>query len=105
LLSKMKDILTNESRFVTQDKDIRSRFEGNIDIGYPPKKNTLNAGFRKRELERITIENYNILRRIQDKKSQFDVIGWEKERKKQENMLGNLCEFPPAMANKIQKPR
>mmetsp|Transcript_25639 Transcript_25639/g.25444 ORF Transcript_25639/g.25444 Transcript_25639/m.25444 type:complete len:129 (+) Transcript_25639:32-418(+) len=58
LLNKMKQILTNDSKFSVQDRKMHK---------WPTKKNTLHAGFRKRELERITRENYNILRRIQEK--------------------------------------
>jgi hypothetical protein len=63
----MKDILTNEKKFTVQDKNLHSKNYETYPLGWPTKKNTLHAGFRKRELERITKENYNILRRLQEK--------------------------------------
>lgn len=61
---------------------------------WPTKKHTLHAGFRKRELERITKENYQILRRLQSKKSNYSAVKWEKERKVQEQMVRNISEYP-----------
>jgi hypothetical protein len=61
---------------------------------YPSMKNTLHSNFRKRELERITKENYQILMRLQNKKSNFSTKQWNKERKKQEYLIKSISDFP-----------
>ncbi len=58
------------------------------------RKSTLNAGFWKWELERITKENYQMLKWLQKKKPTMDVLKWENERKRQERRLENICYHP-----------
>jgi hypothetical protein len=64
---------------------------------------SLNKNVRQREMVRITEENENLLKRLQEKQSCYNVIEWEIDRKKQIKMLKKICYYPPSMAS--QKPR
>jgi len=55
----------------------------------------LNKECRKRELQRITKENYQILRRIQDARPTYNHKKWEMEAKANKQILANICEFKP----------
>lgn len=55
---------------------------------------SLNREQRKKELVKITMENYAFLKRLRDKKSQYDKDYWEQERKKNERYLKNISEYP-----------
>ena len=72
LLERMTDIIVNPKPLYNEGTG------GSKKIIHKP---TLNAGARKKELERITKENYRFLQRLQAKKSNFDVMKWEKERR------------------------
>ena len=61
---------------------------------YPSKQTTLHSNFRKRELERITKENYQILRRLQSKKSNYSAAKWEQERAENEYHMRKISDFP-----------
>jgi len=54
---------------------------------------SLNAGKRRRELQRITAENMGIVRRIQGSASNYEVDRWYKERKETEQMLSRISKF------------
>jgi len=43
---------------------------------------------------RITMENQAILRRLQEKKSNYDVVQWEEQRLKNEKLIKLIWEFP-----------
>lgn len=58
------------------------------------KKCSLNNEARKRELRKITAENRAILKRLRDKKPNYNVLQWELERKEQVKRLNYLCEYP-----------
>lgn len=77
--------MTNQTKFSIQDPKIRK---------YPSVQNTLHSNFRKKELERITKENYQILIRLQSKKSNYNAKKWEKERKNQESLMRGISDYP-----------
>lgn len=58
------------------------------------KKKTLNEGFRKKELVKIVEENQEIIKRIHEKKSMYNVRKWEKERKNIEKNINLISSFP-----------
>lgn len=63
----------------------------------PPKHfrvRSLNRDSRKRDLVKITIENQSMLRRIQDRKSQYSVNGWLEGHRKEQKYLQNISEYP-----------
>ena len=55
---------------------------------------SLNKAFRKRELQRITQENQAILRRIQAREPNYNHLDWEESRRKNEQYLRNIAEYP-----------
>ncbi|CDW90702.1 UNKNOWN [Stylonychia lemnae] len=57
-------------------------------------KKSLNRDFRKRELLRVTLENYEFLKRLNQKGSAYSVTKWEEEFKQKEKLLKSLSEFP-----------
>jgi len=57
-------------------------------------KRSLNREVRKKNLLKITIENQAILKRLQDRQSNYDVNKWESEFKGREKILRKMCEFP-----------
>ena len=57
-------------------------------------RKSLNRDQRKKELLKITIENQQILKRLQDKPSTYSVTRWEEEYKKKEQLINSICEYP-----------
>ncbi|CAD8068254.1 unnamed protein product [Paramecium sonneborni] len=58
-----------------------------------PKK-SLNKDHRKKQLVKIVLENQQLLKRIQDQKSQYNVKDWNQERKWVEKHIANISEYP-----------
>ena len=54
----------------------------------------MNRDVRKKELLKITIENQAILRRLQDKTSNYSVHRWEEDFRHKEKIMRNMCEYP-----------
>mmetsp|Transcript_263 Transcript_263/g.269 ORF Transcript_263/g.269 Transcript_263/m.269 type:complete len:128 (-) Transcript_263:330-713(-) len=57
-------------------------------------KRSLNREVRKKELLKITVENQQMLKRLQDKQSNYSVARWEEDFKSKERMMKNMCEYP-----------
>jgi len=57
-------------------------------------KKSLNRESRKRELMKITRENQVILKRLQEKKPNYNVTKWAVEDQERRKLLSNICEFP-----------
>uniref|UniRef100_A0A7S3NI68 Uncharacterized protein n=1 Tax=Euplotes harpa TaxID=151035 RepID=A0A7S3NI68_9SPIT len=81
----MKTIITRNERFSVQKPELSK---------YPSQQATLHSNFRKRELERITKENYQILRRLQSKKSNYSAARWEQDRLVHEKRMHSIAQFP-----------
>ena len=47
---------------------------------------------------KITIENQAILRRLQDKTSNYSVVRWEEDYRNTEKMMKSMCEYPFVLA-------
>lgn len=60
-------------------------------------KRSLNSEVRKKELMKITIENQNILKRLQDKTSNYSVHRWEEQFRETEKRMKSMCEYPFAL--------
>jgi len=54
---------------------------------------SLNRDRRKRELQRITKQNQQILHRLTNSKPIYDHVKWEEEAKAKDEILANICEF------------
>ena len=57
-------------------------------------KNSLNKEYRKKELLKITLENYELLKRLNSKTSTYNVNKWEEDFKYKERMMRSMSEFP-----------
>eukprot|EP00924_Labyrinthula_sp_SR-Ha-C_P014746 snap_masked-scaffold_43-processed-gene-0.26-mRNA-1 protein AED:0.10 eAED:0.10 QI:0/-1/0/1/-1/1/1/0/197 len=64
---------------------------------------TLNRSFRKRELQRITKTNREILKRIEKRSGVYNKKEWEKSRKIQEKLVESICEYKPCRKGKEKK--
>lgn len=65
---------------------------------FMPRK-SLNREARKRELMKITAENQVILKRLQEKKPNYNVTQWHREAEDRQKILTNICEYPYALQN------
>merc|ERR1740130_361118 len=70
LLQKMLTIDTKPSQFSAENYSARSA---------PPPNRSLHGEKQRRELDRITTANQNLLNRLQTAKPSIDVRGWEEE--------------------------
>jgi hypothetical protein len=60
----------------------------------------MNRLKRKEALLKITVENQLILRRLQDKKSEYRVDEWENDFKRREKILKKMCEYPYTLGDR-----
>lgn len=60
----------------------RSMYTNSVEV-----KPSLNSEKRRRELNRINFENHQLLKRLQDKKSNYNVARWEVDRNEKEKIL------------------
>lgn len=76
---------------------VNLQFKGGIDCTNDSVKysHSLSKERRKRELQRITKENQKILKRIQNARPTYNHMLWEKEAKRNQDILQNICEFKP----------
>ena len=68
---------------------------------------SLNQLIRKKKLIKITLENISLCQRLKQQKSQYNIKLWKNERKKEEYLLKNICEFTyrlkDSLKNKARK--
>ena len=57
-------------------------------------RRSLNREARKRDLVKITKENQMILKRLQEKKPNYNLQSWQKEEDQRKKILANICEYP-----------
>lgn len=85
LLNKMSDILTRKPSHLPQNNG-----------GAAPAwmyAHSLNRDSRRKELKRITEENFKLLKRIQGVHASFDRKKLEKDRERQEKLILNMTEY------------
>ena len=70
---------------------------------YPCK--SLNHVHRKKKLFEIALQNAEILQRLKKQKSQYNINIWKNERKKEENILRNICKFEYILNDRPKKHR
>lgn len=97
LLEKMTSIMQKPNR--TSTSFSQDRFQ----IGALPTKKSLNRAARKQELLKITLENQAILRRLQDKSSNYNVARWENEFRQRQDLLKNMSEYPQDFDRRFKK--
>ena len=84
------------------DMQLVSGMQQPMSAGVP--RRSLNRDARKRELMKITRENQQILKRLQDKKAYYDVQSWQKDEVKRKKVLANICEYPLVMKDPYAQP-
>lgn len=81
-------------------KNKRSTFNG------PSQANkSLNSGFRKRQLQDIEVENARFLRRLQDKKSDYETNKFNEDWKKQQNTMKIMANYPLILTDRPRPKR
>ena len=55
---------------------------------------SLNYPFRKKQIENIDSENSKLLKRLQEKKSNYDASKLKEDWKKQKEVIKNIAYFP-----------
>lgn len=88
LLEKMTSIMQKPNRTSTSFSTER------FGITTAAMKRSLNRASRKQELLKITLENQAILRRLQDKTSNYNVARWEVDHQTRKDLLKNMSEYP-----------
>jgi hypothetical protein len=76
--------------------------EGSISKHSPFEKGSLNKASRRKHLVNITIANHALLRRLQEKKSNYDVMKWEQDRVHNEKMAKWIGRFSSTMTDTRQ---
>ncbi|CAD8067464.1 unnamed protein product [Paramecium sonneborni] len=89
LISKLTNIMQQSSNNSISTLPIKK----SSTLNFVPKK-SLNKDHRKKELIKIVVENQQLLKRIQDQKSQYNVKDWNEERKWVEKHIANISEYP-----------
>jgi hypothetical protein len=98
LLEKMTSIMQKPNRTTSQSFS-NERFA----IQSAQMKKSLNRASRKQELLKITLENQAILRRLQDKNSNYNVARWEHDHKQRQDLLKNMSEYPDDYSTNFRK--
>ncbi|CAD8113745.1 unnamed protein product [Paramecium sonneborni] len=89
LISKLTNIMQYQSNNSISTLPLKK----STTVSLGPKK-SLNKEYRKKELIKIIVENQQLLKRIQDQKSQYNVKDWNEERRWVEKQISNICEYP-----------
>jgi E3 ubiquitin-protein ligase TRIP12 len=98
LLEKMSGIMKEKSQTVPSGMSARARSQesrGPV---------SLNRDFRKKELIRITKENQQILKRIQQAQPIYNHVQWEGEHKRNVGYLKNCSDYPLVLKTKRTPP-
>ena len=66
---------------------------------------SLNSNFRRKQLQDIEIENARLLRRLQDKKSDYDAGRLKSEWKKQKKVIQNIANYPLILRDGTRRER
>lgn len=64
---------------------------------------SLNRGTRRKEISRIMDENQALLKRLQARRSNYNVTQWNKDYKSRAKMLSNICEFPYRLSGRLPR--
>jgi hypothetical protein len=88
-------------------KKKRKKFKGGIDNNNESAQyaHSLNRDRRRRELQRITKQNLQILTRIEESRPTYDHHTWEEEARAKDRIMINICEFKNGCLVKQVKPQ
>ncbi|CAK73872.1 unnamed protein product (macronuclear) [Paramecium tetraurelia] len=102
-LQKQQEIDRENQNLISKLTNIRQQSANNSITTLPINKSSslnvvpkrsLNKDHRKKELIKIVMENQQLLKRIQDQKSQYNVKDWNEERKCVEKHIASISEYP-----------
>ncbi len=60
---------------------------------------SLNSGFRKKQSQSIEVENAKMLRRLQERKSDYDLDNYKKQWRKTRKMIKSIASYPIVIDN------
>lgn len=107
LLEKITSIMQKNNRILYKDYKILKRTKIDNYMGKSSgnfyKKPSLNQNIRKRDLMKIAMENQEILKRIENKKSSYNIKLWQKNRELSEKYLANISEFPLKFSSEFDR--
>ena len=104
-IERNNKLLLDRMTSIIGSTDRKNQYSNPTLNSIPVAKQSLHSNFRKRELQRITQENYKILQRLKEKESHYSVAKWEGDRRRTENYLNNICEYPHMFTGEKQPPR
>ena len=58
---------------------------------------SLNKAVRNQEFSRIMADNEAMLKRLQARQSNYNVTGWDKDRRSQIRLIKQICHFKPTL--------
>jgi hypothetical protein len=64
-------------------------------------KHSLNLQYRRREFQRIEVENAKLLRRLQTKKSPYEAYKLQKDWEQKKQVIRNMSSFPVILFDKV----
>jgi len=100
LYQKLKKAQLEEERCAAIERDNRTLVNRmsrimkrtGIDNGKPHEKvASLNKVLRKQELARITKENHQLLKRLQERQPTYNHLQWEQDRERNEQLCERIC--------------
>jgi hypothetical protein len=101
LLEKMTNILQNPKGISFANNPPSTSVLPSIHVNQPlatmsqlVTRKSLNRESRKRELLKITKENQAFLKRLQEKKPNYNVTNWAKDDVERKKQLNRICEYP-----------
>lgn len=68
-------------------------------------RESLTSNLKKRHFDqlKITTENQNLLKRLQDKRATYSVMKWKNENMERRKILNNICEYPYQLNTCVNK--
>lgn len=99
--------IETENRLLLEKMSHIMRFKGGIDNNNESAQyaHSLNRDRRRRELQRITKQNLQILTRIEESRPTYDHLTWEEEARAKDRIMVNICEFKNGCLVKQVKPQ
>ena len=92
---KTQNLMNHSTYNLFDSISLQLKFKGGTDCGNENVEygHSLNKDRRKRELQKITRQNKQILKRIQEAQPTYDHLKWEEESQAHDDILANICEF------------
>ena len=106
--------MQREDRFTEIERENRILLEKISSImGKPKQRNnqsqsqklnrSLNSSIRKRQMQNIEIENAKLLRRLQERRSNYETEKFKQSWRKQKNVIKNMSNYPFIISDRKRK--